>query len=83
MSKLTPEDIAWLERRISSAVRPISPPPAFVQSTRDAVLTAARAPRRRPATFEWTAATYIALIGALLALVAAVVWRVRLRRGVG
>ncbi|MFC1463803.1 MAG: hypothetical protein ACFLMY_03030 [Candidatus Brachytrichaceae bacterium NZ_4S206] len=28
--KLTPEDIAWLERRLSAAVAPVAPRPEFV-----------------------------------------------------
>lgn len=80
MSKLTPEDIAWLERRISSAVRPISPPPAFVQNTRDAVLSAARAPQPAARGFVWTPVTYLAVIAAVLALAAAIVRRVNLVR---
>lgn len=80
MSKLTPEDIAWLERRISQAVRPISPPATFVKNTKEAVLSAARAPLSDPRAFDWTPALYVALIGAGLALMAAIVRRVLLAR---
>jgi len=29
-SKLTPEDLAWLERRLSDAIAPVAPSPEFV-----------------------------------------------------
>ncbi|MCL6509875.1 MAG: hypothetical protein K6U78_04230 [Anaerolineae bacterium] len=29
-SKLTPEDLAWLERRLSDAIAPVAPRPEFV-----------------------------------------------------
>jgi len=29
-SKLTPEDLAWLERRLSNAIAPVAPNPEFV-----------------------------------------------------
>ncbi|GIV83204.1 MAG: hypothetical protein KatS3mg052_0211 [Candidatus Roseilinea sp.] len=39
-SKLTPEDIAWLERRLSAAVAPVAPRPEFVSRAKRELMDA-------------------------------------------
>ncbi|PJF47112.1 MAG: hypothetical protein D6709_04150 [Chloroflexi bacterium] len=39
-SKLTPEDIAWLERRLSAAVAPVAPRPEFVSRAKQELMGA-------------------------------------------
>ncbi len=37
-SKLTPEDVAWLERRLSDAIEPITPRPEFVRRAKQELM---------------------------------------------
>lgn len=43
--KLTPEDIIWLEHRLSAAVAPVAPRPEFVQRAKQELMNA---PASRP-----------------------------------
>ncbi|HEY3291691.1 MAG TPA: hypothetical protein VGK87_16280 [Anaerolineae bacterium] len=36
-SKLTPDDIQWLEHRLSRALEPVEPRPAFVHDAKEAL----------------------------------------------
>jgi hypothetical protein len=38
MSKLTPEDVAWLEQQLTNAVAPVAPRPEFVHRAKQELM---------------------------------------------
>lgn len=41
-SKLTDEDVVWLENRLSTALAPVEPRPAFVHDAKEALFSGSR-----------------------------------------
>lgn len=73
MTKLTPEDVEWLERRLQRAVHPdaVRPDPSFVSRAHEQLMRAEAPAARRSRT------TLIAVVFALSALVAAILLLMR------
>lgn len=72
MSKLTPDDVAWLEQQIARVVEPVSPRPEFIHRAKQESMElppASVSPRwARPGVLVALALSLLALIGALVFL---------------
>lgn len=68
-TKLTQEDIAWLESRLSNAIDPISPRPEFIDRAREELMNLPPQPVL-PAWVQRT--TLAAVVLSLLALIVAI-----------
>lgn len=72
MSKLTPEDVAWLEQQIARVVEPVSPRPEFIYRAKQELMDlppAGASPRWvRPGVVVALVLSLLALIGALIFL---------------
>jgi hypothetical protein len=71
MTRLTPDDVEWLEQRLQRAVRTdaVRPDPAFVSRAHDELMHAEiAAARRSPTTLLAVAFAFSALAAALLLL---------------
>ena len=71
-TKLTPEDVAWLERQLTSAIEPIEPRREFVHRAREQlreVEPIRPTPRWvKPSVLAATVLSLLALVGTLLYL---------------
>jgi hypothetical protein len=74
-SKITDEDVAWLEHRLSAALAPVNPRAEFVNNARRALLSAD--PDEREAKQPYTLLPLIAMVFTLVgvALLAAALRR--------
>ncbi len=76
-SKLTSEDVEWLERRLSTAMEPVQPRAEFVHDAKRALLTLP--PDEDGEGSDWLPAVSAVLIGVGLALLIAAIVRRRVR----
>lgn len=68
-TKLTQEDIAWLESRLSSAIDPVTPRPEFIDRAREELMNLPVQPALPP----WVKrSTLAAMVLSLLALLAGI-----------
>jgi hypothetical protein len=68
-TRLTQEDIAWLESRLSSAIDPVNPRPEFINRAREELMSLPP----QPALPAWVKRTTLAaVVLSLLALIAAI-----------
>jgi hypothetical protein len=67
MSKLTPEDVAWLEQKLTSVIEPVTPRPEFIHRARQELMNL---PPERPMPGWVKPGVLAAVVLSLLALVA-------------
>ena len=72
MTKLTPEDVAWLEQRLSHAIErePVTPRREFIDRAREELMNAEPAEPMQPVPRWVKPSVLAALVLSLLALVA-------------
>lgn len=66
-SKLTEEDIAWLEGRLNNAIDPVTPRPEFIDRAREELMSL---PVRQPLPAWVKRSTLAAVVLSLIALLA-------------
>jgi hypothetical protein len=66
MSKLTPEDVVWLEQQLTSAVAPVAPRPEFVHRAKQELM---ELPPHRPLPRWVKPGVLAAIVLSLLALI--------------
>lgn len=69
--KLTPEDIAWLERQLSAAVEPVAPRPEFVVRAKQELMNS---PVVRPLPAWMKRSVLAAVVLSTLSLVATLLY---------
>ncbi len=74
MSKLTADDMTWLEDRLSTLSEPVSPRPEFISRARDELMQLSVAPPRRIRS-----SVLVGVIFSATALIAAILLLVRKR----
>jgi hypothetical protein len=71
MSKLTPEDVVWLEQQLTSAVAPVAPRPEFVHRAKQELM---ELPPYRPLPRWVKPGVLAAVVLSLLALVGMILY---------